>query len=52
MPHQHTEGRGGRGAAGPTRAKFKNTDFVDMMISTVLCDLCFSLNHPLKSAVD
>jgi hypothetical protein len=37
---------------GATKAKFKNTDFVDIMISDVLRDLGFSLNQPLKSADD
>jgi hypothetical protein len=31
---------------------FKNTDFVDIMISKVLRDLPFSRNQPLKSADD
>jgi len=51
---------GGRGTGGsqaatsppPPKAEFKNTDFVDTMISKVLRDLRFNLNHPLKSADD
>jgi hypothetical protein len=43
-------GKGGWGCrAAPRKAEFKNTDFVDTMISKVLRDLRFSLNHPLKS---
>jgi hypothetical protein len=34
------------------KQKFKNTDFVDIMISNVLCDFPFSRNHSLKSADD
>jgi hypothetical protein len=32
--------------------KKKHTNFVDMMISKVLCDLRFSLNQPLKLVDD
>ena len=49
-------GEGGLGAVRLhpplSQAVFKNTDFVDTMISKVLRDLRFSLNHPLKSADD
>jgi hypothetical protein len=47
-----TQGGGG-GAPGyspPPKPEFKNTDFVDIMISKVLRDLPFSRNQPLKSA--
>jgi hypothetical protein len=36
----------------PQNQNFKNTDFVHIMISKVLCDLPFSQNQPLKSADD
>jgi len=46
-------GGGGWGQSGCNPpAQFKNTDFVDTMISKVLRNLRFSLNHPLKSADD
>jgi hypothetical protein len=51
-------GGGGGGGGGPPGCKppkqnLKNTQiFVNTMISTVLCDLRFSLNQPLTSADD
>jgi hypothetical protein len=36
----------------PSKAKFKQTDFVDTIIATVLCELHFSQNQPTKSADD
>jgi hypothetical protein len=36
----------------PKNWNLKNTDFVDIMISKVLCDFSFSRNQPLKSADD
>jgi hypothetical protein len=44
----------GEGAAGlqpikHQKEEFKNTDFVDIMISKVLPDLPFSRNQPLKN---
>jgi len=53
--HWCTLGGGGLGPVRlhpPPQAEFKNTDFVDTVISKVLRDLRFSLNHPLKSADD
>jgi hypothetical protein len=42
-------GGGLPGFSAPAKVKFKkNTDFVDMMISKVLRDLCFSLKQLLK----
>jgi len=44
---------GGGGAAAaplPLKQILKNTDFVDMLISKVLCDLRFNLNQSLNSA--
>ena len=51
---QHSWGERDWGLSGPPppKAEFKNTDFVDTMISKVLRDLRFDLNHPLKSADD
>jgi len=46
-------GGGGGGAAAaplPLKQILKNTDFVDMLISKVLCDLRFNLNQSLNSA--
>jgi hypothetical protein len=50
---------GGGAAAGlqpppkiPQNQNLKNTYFVDIMISKVLCDLLFSRNQTLKSADD
>jgi hypothetical protein len=43
---------GGCRAAAPPKPKFKNTDFVDIMISKVLRDFPFRRNQPLKSADD
>jgi len=34
----------------PPKTKFKNTDFVDMMIPKFLHDLLFSQNQPLTLA--
>lgn len=51
-------GEGGHLPASPPppqtsqNRNFKNTDFVDMMMSNVLPDLHFSQNHPLKSDDD
>jgi hypothetical protein len=36
----------------PAKAKLKITDFVDMMVSKVLCDIRFGLYQPLKSTDD
>jgi hypothetical protein len=36
----------------PPQQKFKNTGFVDIMISKVLFDFSFRRNQPLKSADD
>jgi len=35
-----------------TKSKFKNTDFVSVMISKVLCNLPFSRDQPLKTAIN
>jgi hypothetical protein len=39
-------------AQTPQNRNFKNTDFVDTIVSKVLRDLPFSRNQPLKSADD
>jgi hypothetical protein len=48
--------RGGCRATAPSQTQqnwnLKNTDFMDIMISNVLCDLPSSWNQPLKSAHD
>jgi hypothetical protein len=38
--------------ANPTKSEFKNTDFVDIMISKVVRYLPFSRNQPLKLTRD
>jgi hypothetical protein len=43
---------GGAEFQSPTKWTLKSTDFVDTVISDVLCDLCFSLNQPVVSADD
>jgi hypothetical protein len=45
------EGGGSEGVQAPPQKNrsLKNTDFVDIMIANVLCDLPFSRNQPLKS---
>ena len=55
----YTKGAPGRGGSEgvqppPQKPKFKkrNTDFVDIIIANVLCDLPFSRNKPLKSTDD
>ena len=48
-------GRGGCRNAAPLlqiEIKKKKTDFVDTIISELLCNLHFSLDQPLKSADD
>jgi hypothetical protein len=39
-------------AEGPIKSKLRNTDFVDMMRSNILCDLCFSQDQPLTLSDD
>jgi hypothetical protein len=49
------EGGGGCRAApppNPQNRNLKNTGFVDIMTSQVLCDFPFSRNQPQKSADD
>jgi hypothetical protein len=54
----HKEGRRAAGlkhhpqTPHPGKQISKYTDFVDMAISKISCDLGFSLNKPLKSADD
>jgi hypothetical protein len=36
----------------PPKVKLKKTDFVDTMISNILCDLPFGQTQPLESAYD
>jgi hypothetical protein len=55
VPNRGALKAGGGGSAGlqtttntPNR-NLKKTDFVDIVISKVLCDLPFSRNEPLKS---
>jgi hypothetical protein len=54
LSHWRTqEGRGcPAGQQAPPKAKLKNTNFVDVMKSKVLCDIRFSLKKLLKSTDD
>jgi hypothetical protein len=50
--HPRGEAAGMQPPQTPQNRHLKNTDFVDVMISNVLCDFPFSRNRPLKSADD